>query len=54
MADINNSTNNTLITGSSSGVNNIYNMGNNVTIEGGYKYNNSGYYDYIDIVVAML
>ena len=46
MSDINNSTNDTLVSGNSYDSNNIYNTGNNVTITGEYRYSSD--YDYID------
>ena len=46
MADINNSTNNTIVAGDKYYGNNLYNSGNNVTIEGAYKYDSSS--DYIE------
>ena len=45
MADINNSTSNTVISGGNWQNNNLYNTGDNVTIHG---LNNDGYYDYIE------
>ena len=48
MADVYNSTNNTVISGERWRSNNIYNTGNNVTINANNYYNDSDAIDYID------